>query len=72
MKPIFNKAPLTPNTLSPLPMGSIHPEDWLLDEIRAQAEGITRDFADVCSEADESGEWKRGADGDLTRAPYSL
>ena len=72
MKPIFNKAPLTPNTLSPLPMGSIHPEDWLLDEIHAQAEGITRDFASVCPEAAESGEWKRGADGDLTRAPYYL
>lgn len=72
MKPIFNKAPLTPNTLSPLPMGSIHPEDWLLDQIRAQAEGITRQFSAVCPEAAESGEWLRGADGDLTRAVYYL
>ena len=72
MKPIFNKAPLTPNTLSPLPLGSIHPEDWLLDQIRAQAEGITRDFADVCPELTASGEWIPAADGDLTRSIYYL
>ena len=44
MKPIFNRAPLTPNTLSPLPLGSIRPEDWLLEQIQAQAQGITREF----------------------------
>lgn len=72
MKPIFNKAPLTPNTLSPLPMGSIHPEDWLLDQIRAQAEGITRQFMEICPEVTDSGAWVPGADGDLTRSIYFL
>ena len=60
MKPIFNRAPLTPNTLSPLPLGSIRPEDWLLDQIRAQAQGITKEFADVCPEFSENGEWLPG------------
>ena len=36
MKPIFNKAPLTPNALSMLPAGSIRPEGWL----RAQMEAL--------------------------------
>lgn len=72
MKPIFNKAPLTPNTLAPLPMGAIHPEEWLLDEMQMQAKGITADFASICAEAPESGEWLAGEDGDFTRAAYYL
>ena len=72
MKPIFNKAPLTPNTLSALPLGSIRPEGWLLEEIRMQAKGITADFAAACPELTESGEWKRAEDGDLTRSIYYL
>lgn len=72
MKPIFNRAPLTPNTLSPLPLGSIRPEGWLLEEIRMQAQGITADFAAACPELTESGEWKRAEDGDLTRSIYYL
>lgn len=72
MKPIFNRAPLTPNTLSPLPLGAVRPEGWLLDEIQMQAKGITADFARVCPEITEDGSWVRGADGDYTRAIYYL
>ena len=40
MKPIFNRAPLTPNTLSPLPLGSIRPEGWLKKQLDTQAEAV--------------------------------
>lgn len=72
MKAIFNRAPLTPNALAPLPLGSIRPEEWLLETMQMQAAGLTRDFARVCPECPESGEWLRGEDGDLTRAMYYL
>ena len=70
MKAIFNRAPLTPNALAPLPLGAVRPEGWLLDTLRMQAEGVTRDFAQICPEAPESGAWLRGEDGDLTRPVY--
>ena len=45
MKPIFNRAPLTPNTLSPLPLGSIRPEEWLLEQLQTQRDGMTAELA---------------------------
>ena len=72
MKPIFNKTPLTPNTLSPLPLGSVRPEGWLLEQLTLQAKGITRRFAEICPEWNESGEWRIAEDGDCTRAIYYL
>ena len=47
MKPIFNRAPLTPNTLAPLPLGAIHPEDWLLEQLRTQAAAVVDRLDDI-------------------------
>ena len=69
MKPIFNKTPLTPNTLSALPMGAIRPEGWLLDTMRSLRNGL---FADYAAQQSADGAWKCAADGDCARAMYFL
>ena len=65
MKPIFNRAPLTPNTLSPLPLGSIRPEGWLLDQLKTQAAGFTARLGEIWPAAGEESPWLggRGTDG---------
>ena len=73
MKPIFNRAPLTPNALSPLPLGSIRPEDWLLDQLRTQAEGFTAGLDERCADLGADSPWLGGkAEGPLDRAPWYL
>ena len=72
MKPIFNRAPLIPNTLSPLPLGSIRPEDWLLDQLETQRDGLTGRLDEVWPDVGPECAWL-GGDGDgWERAPYYL
>lgn len=72
MKPMFNRAPLTPNTLAPLPLGSIRPEDWLLDQLRAQADGMSGELYKTWDDVNDKCAWL-GGDGDgWERAPYYL
>ena len=67
MKPIFNRAPLTPNTITPLPLGSIRPEDWLKGQLERQRDGLTGPTA----AADENSGWL-GGEGDFGAATPQL
>ncbi len=67
MKPIFNRAPLTPNTITPLPLGSIRPEDWLRAQLELQRDGLTRPEV-----IDGNSGWL-GGEGDFgARTPQAL
>ena len=72
MKPLFNRAPLTPNTLSPLPLGAIRPEDWLLDQLKTQAEGLTGKLDEVWADVGPECAWLGGEGDGWERAPYYL
>ena len=72
MKPIFNRAPLTPNTLSPLPLGSIRPEDWLLDQLQTQRDGLTGKLDEIWPDVGADCGWLGGEGDSWERAPYYL
>ena len=72
MKPIFNRAPLTPNTLSPLPLGSIRPEDWLLEQLETQRDGLTAGLDGRWSDLGPESGWLGGPGNCGENAPYYL
>ena len=72
MKPIFNRAPLTPNTLSPLPLGSIRPEDWLLEQLQTQRDGLTAGLDGRWSDLGPESGWLGGPGDCGENAPYYL
>ena len=72
MKPLFNRAPLTSNNLTELPLGSIKPEGWLKEQLRTQADGLSGHLYEVWEDVGENCGWL-GGDGDSwERAPYYL
>ena len=72
MKAIFNKAPLTTNTLSPLSLGAIRPEGWLRAQMEAQAKGITGKLREIWPDVGNGCAWLGGEGDSWERAPYYL
>ena len=72
MKPIFNRTPLTSNTLSPLSLGSIQPEGWLKKQMEAQAKGITGKLRKIWPDVGNGCAWLGGEGDGWERAPYYL
>jgi len=72
MKPIFNRAPLTPNSLTPLPLGSIRPEDWLLEQLQLQRDGMTAALDERRADLGAECGWLGGPGDCGESAPYYL
>ena len=72
MKAIFNKEPLTTNTLSPLSLGAIRPEGWLRAQMEAQARGITGRLREIWPDVGNGCAWLGGEGDGWERAPYYL
>ena len=68
---IFNREPLQETRYAELPIGSIQPQGWLLEQLKRQASGLTGHLDEVYPEVmGESNAWL-GGDGDAwERGPY--
>lgn len=67
----WNKAPLSPNTYAPLPLGSIKPRGWLKRQLEIQANGLSGHVDEFWPDLKNSG-WIGGTGESWERAPYFL
>jgi DUF1680 family protein len=67
----WNKAPLSPTSFSPLPLGSIKPRGWLRRQLEIQANGLTGHLGEFWPDLKDSG-WLGGPGESWQSAPYFL
>lgn len=70
--PIFNRAPLLPNVLAPLPLGSIEPRGWLRSQLQIQADGLTGHIDEFWPDLGPDSGWLGGDGEGWERGPYYL
>ncbi|MDR3084887.1 MAG: hypothetical protein LBU47_01080, partial [Christensenellaceae bacterium] len=68
-KPVFNRAPLSPNPYAALPPGAILPKGQLLGRLRAQASGLAGHIAELWPPIARNA-WLGGDGDDWERGPY--
>lgn len=61
-----------PTILTPLPLGSILPQGWLLRQLELQANGLTGQLGDIWEDVGNNSAWLGGTGEDWERGPYYL
>ncbi len=69
---IRNRAPLTSAAFTFLPLGSIRPQGWLLDQLRIQAAGLTGHLDETWPDVGPNSGWLGGSGESWERGPYYL
>ncbi len=67
-----NHRPLQPQAFTPLPLGSITPRGWLLDQCRIQAAGLTGHLEEFWPDLGPKNMWLGGDSEGWERGPYYL
>jgi hypothetical protein len=68
---IMDSAKLSPRAFAPLPLGSIRPRGWLLEQLRIQASGLSGHLHEFWPDVAQSG-WMGGPAEGWERGPYWL
>ena len=68
---IYSRAPLNGSSFTELPLGAIHPEGWLLDQLQRQADGLTGHLDEAyASVVGADNAWIGGNGDTWERGPY--
>jgi hypothetical protein len=69
---VKDRQPLLSSTFFPLPLGSIRPRGWLLDQLRIQANGLTGHLGEIWPDVGPNSGWLGGSGESWERGPYYL
>jgi hypothetical protein len=67
-----NRSPLQPNAFNPLPLTSVMPKGWLLDQLRIQADGLSGHIDEFWPDLGGNSGWLGGDGESWERGPYYL
>lgn len=67
-----NRSPLQPTAFLALPLGSVRPRGWLLDQLKVQARGLTGHLDEIWPEVGLNCDWLGGTLNSWERPPYYL
>ncbi len=72
VRAVANRAPLQPNAFQLLPLTTVKPKGWLLDQLRIQASGLSGHVDEFWPDLGKESGWLGGTGESWERGPYFL